>query len=220
MFTPPALSAEAVAVMTAHSFATLVSHGPGGLRATHLPFLYQPATAERPHGTLRSHLARANPHGRELGSGAEVLVIFEGEHGYISPTWYASPAAQNVPTWNYEVVHAYGVPRVIEAEAAVAELLHRTVAAYERAGSGYDSRALPAETLSRHQQALVAFEIPIGRVEAKFKLGQNRSAADLRGVLAALTRENDSRARGLAGAMERANHAKLEGDPANQPQGD
>lgn len=205
--------------MTAHSFATLVSHGSGGLRATHLPFLFQPATAERPHGTLRSHFARANPHWRELAAGEEVLVIFQGEHGYISPTWYTSPANQNVPTWNYEVVHAYGVPRVIEAEAAVAELLHRTVSTYERAGSGYDSRALPADTLSRHLQALVAFEIPIGRVEAKFKLGQNRSAADLRGVLTALDREDAPDARGLARAMRRANHAKLAESAANLSQG-
>ena len=119
--------------MEAYSFATLVTQQGGELTASHLPLLLQRDAGER--GTLLGHMARANPHWRAFaggpdgpplgGAAAEVLVLFQGPHAYVSPSWYTTEFA--VPTWNYVAVHAYGRPRVVEDPAAVRDLLERTV---------------------------------------------------------------------------------------------
>lgn len=184
--------------MREHSFATLVTHGERGLFATHLPFLYDAEPG--PHGTLRTHLARANPQWQDFASGREVMVIFQGEHGYISPTWYVS-AGPSVPTWNYAAVHAYGVPQVLD-ERRAAELLLRTVARYEQPGSGY---AVAPDFLEKSVKAIVALEIAITRVEGKFKLSQNRTPEDALGAIRALEDIREPGSVRLAAAMRRAN---------------
>src|SRR5437764_62337 len=98
------------ALMREHSFATLISQLEGQLFATHLPILLD--ANRQPYGTLIGHMAKANPHWLAFNpEAAESLVIFQGPHAYISPGWYV--AEQAVPTWNYEIVHAYGRPRVL-----------------------------------------------------------------------------------------------------------
>jgi transcriptional regulator len=208
MYTPAHFQLEdratITAVIRAHSFATLTTHGLGGLTATHLPFLYDESAG--PHGTLCAHLARANGQWRDFSAPgtAEALVIFQGEHGYISPTWYASyPATPQVPTWNYEAVHAYGVPRVIEDPRRTIEVLEATIRRYEAAGSKYSTAQLPADFLERMVQAIVAFEMPLTRLEAKFKLSQNRSKEDAASAAAALEKTGDPAAQRLAAAMRR-----------------
>jgi len=212
MYTPEKFRAEdraAIgAVMGANSFATLTTHGGSGLITSHLPFLFEDAAG--PHGTLYAHMARANPQWRDFASppAAEALVVFQGEHGYISPRWYASYATmQQVPTWNYEAVHAYGVPRIIEDPARTIEILERTIRRYEPPESTYSVRSHAPEFLERTVKAIVAFEIPVARLEAKFKLSQNRSKEDAAGAIAALEKSGEPAALRLAAAMRRANPA-------------
>lgn len=208
MYTPANFKVEdrakIAAVMRAHSFATIVTTGARGLVATHLPFLFREEGG--PHGTLFAHMARANPQWRDFASGGEVLVIFEGEHGYISPTWYASLAhASQVPTWNYEAVHAYGVPRLIDDSARALELLEETVRAYEQPGSAYSAKNQPSDYIGKLVGAIVAFEIPLTRVEAKFKLSQNREREDIVSAIAGLEATKEPSALKLAAAMRREN---------------
>jgi transcriptional regulator len=168
------------ALMRQNAFATLVSVCEGVPVASHIPFLLD---AERgPHGTLLGHLARANPQWRLFDR--ETLAVFQGPHAYVSPTWYAS--SPNVPTWNYAVVHAYGRPQVIEGGAARA-VIERLVATYEGDGGGaWSTAAVPDEFVRQMLAAIVAFEMPVARLEGKFKLSQNRTEADRAGVVARL----------------------------------
>ena len=100
--------ADKAALIRTESFGMLVTHGPDGLRATHLPFLYDETAGD--HGALTGHIARANPQSADLGPEREALAVFTGAHGYISPTWYETTDA--VPTWNYVAVHVSGAFRL------------------------------------------------------------------------------------------------------------
>src|SRR5437867_3355300 len=156
------------------SFATLVSIEDGRPSVTHLPLLLDRSLGE--HGTLLGHVARANNQWRGFERGVETLAIFQAEHGYVSPSWYETHPS--VPTWNYRVVHAYGVPRVIDDEAGKRGILSRLVEKYE---SGFDMpwpMDLPEAYFKSMLAQIVAFEMPISRLEGKFKLSQNRSRTD------------------------------------------
>lgn len=185
------------AFVQAHSFATLVSDEGGVPFASHLPMLLRPT--DGPHGTLVSHMARANPQWEHFASGKEVLAIFHGPHSYISPTWYETTPA--VPTWNYASVHAYGTATIIDDPARVSALLDELIATYE---SGFDrpwNGELPGDYREKMSRAIVAFEISISRIEGKFKLGQNRSAADTSRVFRALSSSDDPDSQALARLM-------------------
>jgi transcriptional regulator len=159
----------------------------GPPQASHLPFLLDQDRG--PKGTLLAHMARANPQWREFRRlterGGEALVAFQGPHAYVSPTWYGPGEA--VPTWNYVAVHAYGTPRVIDDPPEVRGLLERLVRQQE---SGFEApwsleRAEEAY-ITRMLRGIVAFQIPIARLEAKAKLNQNRTPDQRRGAAAAL----------------------------------
>lgn len=202
--------ATAVTIIRANSFGILVSSCDERMIGTHLPFLYAEPSEGRPHGALFAHVARANPQWRSFGNAGEVLVLFQGEHGYISPRWYETlRSVPHVPTWNYEAVHVYGTPRIIADDTAAVELLHRTVDAYEPAGSAYNSRALAGEYLANNAKAIVAFEIPITRLETKLKMSQNREVCDVLSVLKQLEAAGDQASLRLANAIRSANHARL-----------
>jgi len=198
MYLPPAFKIDdpaKIARFIAHnSFATVVTPGDGGLFASHLPLLHDAAS-----NRLLGHLARANPQWRHFAGGGEVLAIFGGPHAYISPRWYETTPA--VPTWNYGVVHVYGAPRVMTDEAELADVLQRTIRFYEGDGPEAWRGDLPAEFRQRMMKGIVGFAIAITRVEAKFKLGQNRSPADAAGMLAALSRSPRAGDRELAEFM-------------------
>jgi len=179
-----------------HSFATLITHDGTAPFASHLPMLYR---QEGDHGTLVSHMARANPQWRDFAAGGEVLAIFHGPHGYVSPSWYETELA--VPTWNYATVHAYGVPTLIEEPNLVVELLNETTSIYEASFEKPWRDELPAEFLDKLAQGIVAFEMPITRIEGKFKLSQNRSESDIQGVIDALSRSGDAESMALARTM-------------------
>ena len=183
-------------VMDRFSFATLVTTHDGHPLATHLPFLVYP---DGEHGTLISHMACANEQWTDFARGDEALVIFQGQHAYISPSWYE--AHPNVPTWNYVAVHAYGAPRVIEDEVRIRDTLRALVDKHE---AGFDEpwpMDLPEEYVRKMARGIVAFEVPIARLEGKFKLSQNRSARDWDGVVTALAGSGDPIDRELAALM-------------------
>jgi transcriptional regulator len=201
MYIPPAFriydDTKLAAFIQRHSFATLVTHDGAAPFASHLPFLFHRDAGAR--GTLVAHMARANPQWRHFSSGGEALVIFHGPHSYISPSWYESGPA--VPTWNYATVHAYGVPVIIEDRERIVSVLDELVKTHESAFPQPWPGDLPDDFRDKMIQGIVAFEIPITRLEGKFKLGQNRSAADREGVFEALSHSDDPDSRALAQLM-------------------
>ena len=180
-----------------HSFATLITCDGGSPFATHLPVLYEEGGAQ---GTLVAHMARANPQWRHFCDD-EVLTIFQGPHAYVSPSWYDTELA--VPTWNYAAVHVYGVPRIINDHGRVCDLLQTMIDEYESSADVPWTGDVPSEFRDSLIESIVAFEVPIGRIEAKFKLSQNRPAGDQQRVYDRL-RHGSEREQALATLMVEA----------------
>jgi transcriptional regulator len=128
-------------------------------------------------------MARANPQWQGFGEAQPVLAIFHGPHAYVSPSWYR---ATGVPTWNYAVVHVYGRARPIEDQATLRSLIERLTALHEARNPSPWRNDLPDDRYHDLLGKIVGFEIDIERMEAKFKLSQNRSDADRQGVIAGL----------------------------------
>jgi transcriptional regulator len=188
------------ALMRAQSFAAMITADDAGVPfATHLPILVDPARG--PLGTLRGHVARANPHWRYLAAGRPTLVIFAGAHAYVSPSWYATHPS--VPTWNYVAVHATGTGALAEDPAQVTTLLADLVRTYEGGGrpAAWSFEGLAADYVAGMQRGIVAFEIPIERLEGKAKLSQNRDAGDQARTREALAAADDPLARTVAALM-------------------
>ena len=184
------------AFMRQHSFATIVSHDGQIPHATHMPVLLNPTQGS--HGTLLSHMARANPQWRHFSS-TEVLVIFTGPHAYISPAWYITEPA--VPTWNYTAVHAYGIPRIVTQHDRFAQMLHDLVEFYEAERPNRWHGSLPTEFRDGLMKGIVGIEIEITRIEGKFKLSQNRPQ-DAPSVITALQDSMDQTDRDTARMMQ------------------
>ena len=181
----------------ANDFALLVAPVDGRPFASHLPFLLD--RDQGPCGTLHAHMARANPQWRAFDD-SEVLVVFSGPHVYVSPAWYA--ATPNVPTWNYVAVHAYGRPRLVDDPGAVRAHLARLVEVQEHGrAKPWRLDGLADDYVAAMIGGIVAFEIPLDRLEGKWKLNQNRTAADRVGVIAALRDRTDPGAAAIARAM-------------------
>lgn len=202
MYRPRSFACDDLATLhefiEAHSFATLITPGSQGFEISHIPLLLTRDGSR--FGTLHGHLARPNPHWRRFVDDAPPSVaIFHGPHGYISPGWYASP--QSVPTWNYAVVHAAGRPRLLRDDAALRELVMRTVNVYEQPiGSPWDVAAAGG-AIDAELGGIVGFTMPIERLDGKFKLSQNRSAVDHSGVVAALAQSGAASNPALAALM-------------------
>jgi transcriptional regulator len=200
MYIPAAFRVEdrrkLAAFVRRHSFATLITHDGVAPFASHVPMLFHAERGEQ--GTLVSHLARANPQWQHFASGREVLAIFHGPHSYISPSWYQTAPA--VPTWNYAAVHAYGMPEIISERARIVSILEELIATYEAPMERPWAGELPEDYRDKMIQGIVAFEMPVRRMEGKFKLGQNRAAADMQGVLEALS-AGDGESRAVAELM-------------------
>lgn len=170
-------------IIREHPFATLVT-GEGTPSATHIPVIADPDSPNQPR--LLAHFAKANPHWRQLLEVPEVLVIFQGPHAYVSPQWYREHPA--VPTWNYIAVHAWCRARLVEDPERLLRLVTLMTTAFEGPGE----EPMPAEYRDRMLAGIVGLELEVRRFEAKFKLSQNRSAADVSGVIAALEKSSDS----------------------------
>jgi len=160
--------------MRRNSFALLTTCADGGPFVSHLPLLHVDGG---PHGRLVGHMARANPQWRHFASGKPALVVFWGPHAYISPSWYDTQ--NQVPTWNYQTVHAYGSARIVEAQDEVLATLRTLADTFE---SGFDAPwrmdGLPDGLAAGLTRGIVAFEISIERLEGKAKLSQNKSVKD------------------------------------------
>jgi transcriptional regulator len=181
--------------------ASLVSQGPDGLVASHLPLLLEAGEGE--YGTLYGHFARANPHWRAL-AGGETLVICTGPDAYVSPGWYPAKAEHGkaVPTWNYIAVHAYGQAEVFDDAERLLGLVSRLSDRHEAGrAQPWSVDEAPREYIDAMLRAIVGFALPIRRLEGKWKLGQNRSAADQAGVHDGLSASPDARDRELAARM-------------------
>ena len=194
--------AELHAQMQASPFALLTSAGATGVQASHLPLLLAPDEGE--FGTLYGHFARANPHWRDLQGGAEALAVFSGPDAYISPGWYPAKAEHGkvVPTWNYIAVHARGPVELIEEPERLLQIVSRLSDQHE---SGRERpwavSDAPREYIDSMLRAIVGFALPIRRLEGKWKLGQNRSAADQAGVRDGLAASPSPGDRELAARM-------------------
>jgi transcriptional regulator len=169
------------ALIQENAFGMLVSAPQGQPFVSHLPFLFEPSSGAQ--GKLFGHMARANMHWEHLASGEEVLVVFQGAHAYVSPSWYATPG---VPTWNYAVVHLRGKPRIMGSEAELEALLERQTHVYEQKQPSPWKPDLAGERRTKLLGLIVGFEIEITDIQAKFKLSQNRSAEDRMRVVAEL----------------------------------
>ena len=209
MYTPQAFKMDEPghlhALMRAWPFALLLTAHENQIEATHLPFLFDADRGTR--GTLVAHVARANPHWKCFDGARESLVIFTGPHAYVSPSWYEKP--MEVPTWNYAVVHAHGRPAIVADKPRVRAILERLVAEHEKHVHPPWSTALAGEDyLDRQMDHIVAFEMPIERIEGKFKLSQNRSPADVAGVINALEAGDRDLDRKTAKLMRRCGSSK------------
>ena len=174
-------------ILREHPLGVLIVQGPDGLDAHHLPFEYDPA--QGPMGTLAGHVARANPLWQQCRDGADVLVVFRGVEGYISPNWYPSKLAthRQVPTWNYEVVHVHGRLTVRDDERFVRGVVARLTRAHEATQpQPWKMGDAPPDYLDGMLRAIVGIEIAVTRLEGKAKLSQNKDAADRLGAVAAL----------------------------------
>ena len=186
------------ALMRSHGLATLVTVRDGVPDADHIPMLIDPDPL--PCGTLRGHVARANPVWRHA-AGQEVLAIFHGPQTYVTPSWYPSKheTGQVVPTWNYAVVHAHGVLRAHDDREWLRTLVTRLTDRQESAmPQPWRVEDAPAEYLERMLGAIVGIEIPVTRLDGKWKVSQNRNDADRSGVAAGLSLQDGDQARTMA----------------------
>jgi transcriptional regulator len=174
-------------LMRAYPLGLLIGSDASGLSASPLPFFTCIDQGE--YGTLRGHMAKANPHWRALQNAAECLVSFQGPQGYISPSWYLDEQSthQVVPTWDYATVQVWGTPKIIDDPGWILHQLTAMTDEQEQQRSCPWSVAdAPSDYIARQIQAIVGIEIPIARIEGKWKMSQNRARADRRALVDAL----------------------------------
>lgn len=191
MYTPPLLKEDRQDVLhsliSKNPFAALVTFNENGPCADHIPFVLHPELSVK--GTLRGHVSKHNPVAQYVSENPDTLVIFQGPHAYITPSWYASKAEHGkvVPTWNYILVHAYGKLEIIRDEVWLMEHLKSLTLSHEK---GLKKPWKPADAPEKfiHQQlkGIVGVELKIDRFEGKWKVSQNKNAADKAGVVSGL----------------------------------
>ena len=191
MYQPPHFREDRLEVqhglIRAHPLGLLVTAGPGGLMANAIPFTLE--TTAGPHGLLRAHLARANSQWREFDGTLECMVLFQGPDSYITPSWYASKAETHkvVPTWNYAMVHAWGTPSVHDDATWLRRQIGQLTLERERSrATPWAVSDAPEAFIDGQMRGIVGIEMPITRIEGKWKVSQNRPEADIAGVHAGL----------------------------------
>ena len=196
------------AQMRKHPLAALVSHGAGGLQASHLPLLL--VAEEGDYGTLYGHFARANPQWQAFAEQPEALAIFSGVDAYVSPSAYPSKTEHGkaVPTWNYISVHAHGQLELFDDPERLRQLLTHLTAAHEsRQPQPWVMDDAPRDYIDAMLRAIVGFALPIQRLHGQWKLSQNRNAADHTGVQQALSASPQAKDQALAAQMHSARAA-------------
>ncbi len=197
------------ALIRAHPLAMLVTRAGGTLEANHLPMLVTTPSPSA-QGTLRGHVARANPLWRQKQDG-EVLAVFQGPQAYVTPSWYPEKRATGkvVPTWNYAVVHVRGPLIVHDDREWLRDLVSRLTDQQEAGlAAPWSITDAPADYMDRMLGAIVGIEIPVTHIEGKWKVSQNRADADRAGVAEGLARLADPQARAMAGLVAGAGAGK------------
>lgn len=187
------------ALVKSHPLGTWVTHNEEGLIVNHIPFIIDGTLGE--NGTLLGHVARANPVWKEFSSTENSVVIFQGAETYITPSWYPSKHEHGraLPTWNYAVVHVHGLPRIIEDKEWLLNHLNALTDEHE------SEQTLPwkvedaPEDFTKHMlKSIVGIEIPIAKLEGKWKVNQNKQEPDKLGVIAGLLSRKDSQSKEMA----------------------
>ena len=188
-------------VMRQNDFAIVVSVDQAIPIATHL--LVELEEDDRANLFLNAHMARNNPQWQTFDPNSEILTIFEGPHSYISPTWYRVHA---VPTWNYLAIHAYGCPRIIDDHTELYGILQRLIDRHEKTNESathYRLQDSSAEFVEKMMKGIVGFQVSVNRLEANFKLSQNRNPDDYERIIIELRKRPDENSHSVAEAMER-----------------
>ena len=187
-------------VIRSASFSSLVTSKEGIPLGTHLPLYLDIDKGE--HGTLLGHVAKANDHWKLFDGETTSLAIFTGINAYIGPSWYRSE--NTVPTWNYMAVHAYGKPRNVEDPEAALTILERLTTAYENdATDNWTMDKMDQKILLGMLKGIVAFDMPIERIEGKVKMGQNKKSEDTAGAIEGLRRSDTPMQNAVADEMQR-----------------
>ena len=188
-----------------HPLATLVTLTANGLNANHIPLELD--LEPTPFGTLRGHVARANPGWRDFNQDVEAIVIFQGADSYITPSWYATKkeTGKVVPTWNYAVVHAYGALKIIDDTVWLRGLVERLTNQHEAAKAApWKVSDAPENYLEPLLRAIVGIEIPITKISGKWKVSQNQPHTNRTGVIEGLREIADDNASAMAAMIEKS----------------
>ncbi len=179
------------ALMVSHPLATLVTLGSQGLFASHIPMVFEDDGSE--FGLLKGHISRGNAQWRDFTQTVDALAIFAGDQHYVTPTWYSENGehAKQVPTWNYAVVHAYAPLRVIEDQQWLLAHVSRLTEIHEAPFPvPWKVSDAPPDFIGSQLKGIVGLELPIRRLEGKWKVSQNRTAREQQGVIDGLTELN------------------------------
>jgi transcriptional regulator len=192
-------------LMRSHPLGTWATQAEGEIIVNHVPFLVDPARG--PYGTLMCHVARANNLWQSFSKTIPSVIVFQGPNTYISPSWYPSKQAHAkvVPTWNYAVVHAHGIPVVFQDQAWLLDHVTRLTESQEgKRVLPWKVSDAPSDFIEQMTKQIVGIEIPISGIAGKWKINQNRSTADRLGVVAGLRAQGDPKSVEMASLVEQA----------------
>ena len=187
---------EIVEFLKQNEFATLVTYDGEKPTASHL---LMEVVDEKEELFINGHMSKANPLWKTFEKNPEVLIIFQGPHTYISPTWYNHT---NVPTWNYQSIHIYGKPRIVTDHEETYTMLSRLIARNE-GNPSYRMETLPPDLVVKEMKGIVAFQVEVTRIEANYKLSQNRDDESYWSVVSHLDERKDEMSHGVAEAMKK-----------------
>jgi transcriptional regulator len=193
------------ALMVSQPLATLVTVGTSGLFASHIPMVLEDDGSE--FGVLKCHISRANPQWRDFTPAVEALAIFAGHQHYITPNWYPGTKehGKEVPTWNYVVVHAYGPLKVVQDEQWLLTNVEKLTNIHEASSPvPWKVSDAPKDFIKSQLKGIVGLELPIHRLEGKWKVSQNRTESERKGVIEGLTKLNTPESRAMKTLVEEA----------------
>ena len=205
MYEPPLHRVEDLAALhnliRSRVFGLLISNGAEGILANSVPFVLDTTVSKL--GTLKVHLARANPQWRDLEARPDALIVFQGHDHYITPSWYATKreTGKVVPTWNYTMVQAKGRARVMDEAWLAQQVEDLTRTLEQRRVEPWAVGDAPADFIAMQRRAIVGIEIEILDIKGKWKVSQNRNAADRAGVISGLDALGDEDSRAMAGIV-------------------